>query len=503
MDGERLHVTDPGHGLLKPPRNNEAERALLGTLLMANQQYDRVSDFLSADHFADPTNALVYRLIGQKIAKGEQANPITLKAEAESDDLLRGAGGIKYLVSLAKLAVTRVNAGEYARILVDLSVRRETIDLLEIKLSELYRPDPDVPASAIIEETETHLMGLATGDTEGGFKDFRHHINAAISGIEKAYQHHGEVIGLPTGLIDLDQKLGGLWPRELYVVGGRPGMGKTTLITTMLFNIARYLKTTERPDHKGGCAAVFSLEMGGEELAARILCARAGVSFENTRLGKVTQEQVSTLVIAGQELAELPIYIDDTPALSVGAMVSRARRLSRKMKLKVAMIDYLGLAEVDDKRANRTQQLGQVTRNCKKMAKALDMPVVALAQLSRKVEERDDKRPQLSDLRDSGEIEEHADSVCFLYRHQYYLERQEPQRETDESDVDFTNRYGGWQREVESSLNKAEFIVAKNRHGKIGTVKLHFDAETMQFGDLFDQPAPAAARDPYGAGSLL
>lgn len=506
MDGsDRYEHGDPGNALMPQPVNYEAERALLGAMLMNNRAYDRVSDFLRPEHFADPANGRIYELAGLMVAKGENANPITLKAVADSDDVVIAAGGMKYLASLVAGAVSVINAVDYAKIILDLFLRRELIATLEDGLDSAYRPDPDVTAAALIEKTETQLMGLSAGDTEGGFKAFREHAHAAVQGFELAYKHKGEIIGLPTGLVDIDRKLGGLWARNLLIIGGRPGMGKTSLITTMLFNIGHYLATTEREDHKGGCAAVFSLEMGGEELAARIICARANVSFEDSRLGKIDQEQMTRLITVAQELSDLPIYIDDTPALSVGRMVSRARRLSRKLKIKVAFIDYLGLTESDDPKANRTQQLGQVTRGCKKMAKALDLPVVALAQLSRKVEERDDKRPQMADLRDSGEIEEHADSVAFIFRAQYYLERNEPKRAEDEGDIEFTNRYAGWQRAVEEARNKAEFIIAKNRHGQTGTVKLHFDGEKMQFGDLFDDPLAGddPMTTPVGARSLF
>ena len=485
-----------GNILRAQPQNVEAERALLGSLLLNNKALERVSEYLTAEQFFDPVNGRIYEACRKLVAEGKQANPITLKTFLERDELVTAAGGMKYIASLANSVVTVINAGDYGRLVHDLHMRRGLIEVAEELANAAFDATPDEGALDLIEKAEASLYALAdTAAVEGGFKAFDEFASDAIAGFQRSYQHRGTTPGVPTGLADLDRKLGGLFAKNLIIVGGRPGMGKTALMTTVAFNVADHFQNTMREDHKDRTVGFFSLEMGGDELAGRILCARANVSFEDGRMGKLDQHDFDRLVAAKQELTTLPIYIDETPAVTVATMLSRARRLKRqKKKLGLIIVDYLGLAEPGEtKDSNRVGQIDQITRDLKKMAKALEVPVVALAQLNRKVEERDDKRPQISDLRESGSIEANADVIMFLFRAQYYLERSEPKREPDESDDAFHNRMVGWQRALEEALNKAEVIVAKNRNGKTGTVKTFFHGEQMSFADYVDAKTEAQA----------
>ncbi len=496
-----LRVTDPadaaGQALRTPPHNYEAERALLGAILMNNRAYERVQEFLRAPHFADPVNGRIYESCAKLIEQGHQANPVTLKTYLERDDLVVSAGGMKYLASLAAGAVTVINSAEYGRLIYDLFLRRELIELGENIVNKAYDATPEESAVSQIEDSEQVLFNLAAeGTLEGGFQSFGTALVTAINLAEAAHRREGALAGVTTGLTDLDKKLGGLHPSDLIILAGRPSMGKTALATTMSFNAAHYYRNTDRAEDRGKMVAFFSLEMSAEQLATRILAERSKINSHMIRTGGLSNDDFSRLVVASQEVNEVPLYIDDTPAVTVSTIRTRCRRLARQNKtadggngLGLIVIDYLQLIAPSrsEKTENRVQEISAITRGLKALAKELNVPVIALSQLSRAVEQREDKRPQLSDLRESGTIEQDSDVVMFVYREQYYLERAEPSQRPDESSEKFHERMLKWQERCEQAHNVAEAIVAKQRHGPIGAVRLYFDANYTHFSDLIDQ----------------
>jgi replicative DNA helicase len=496
-----LRVTDPadtaGNALRTPPHNYEAERALLGAILMNNRAYERVQDFLRAEHFADPVNGRIYQSCAKLIEQGHQANPVTLKTYLERDDLVISAGGMKYLASLAAGAVTVINSAEYGRLIYDLFLRRQLIDLGENIVNRAFDATFEESAISQIETSEQTLFNLASeGATEGGFQTFGTALITAINLAEAAHRREGALAGAPTGLLDLDKKLGGLHPSDLIILAGRPSMGKTALATTIAFNAATHFRTTDRAEDRGKQVAFFSLEMSAEQLATRILAERAKINSHLIRTGGLSNDDFSRLVVASQEVSEAPLFIDDTPAVTVSAIRTRCRRLARQNKntdasngLGLIVIDYLQLigSNKSERAENRVQEISAITRGLKALAKELNVPVIALSQLSRAVEQREDKRPQLSDLRESGTIEQDSDVVMFVYREQYYLERAEPSQRPEESGDKFTERHTKWQDRCEQAHNVAEAIVAKQRHGPIGIVRLYFDPNYTHFSDLIDQ----------------
>ena len=475
-----------------PPANIDAERALLGAIMMNNRAYERVSDFLLPEHFADAANGRIYQSITRLIEQGHQANAVTLKTYLERDELVIQAGGIKYLAALSGAVINIINAGDYGRLIYDLHLRRELIALGETMVNEAFESTPDDPATMQIETAEQRLFDLAsTGAIEGGFQSFDKALLQAIGQAEAAHHRDGALAGVTTGLVDLDRKLGGLHKSDLLILAGRPSMGKTSLATNIAFNAARYYQTTDSAEDRGKTVAFFSLEMSSEQLATRILGERAKISSHDIRTGKLSHDDFGRLVAASQELNELPLFIDDTPAVTVSTIRTRCRRLSRQGRkdehsgLGLIVIDYLQLIAPSrgERAENRVQEISAITRGLKALAKELGVPVMALSQLSRQVENREDKRPQLSDLRESGTIEQDSDVVMFVFREQYYLERAEPSQRPDESDERFHERHLKWQQGCERAHNIAEVIVAKQRHGPIGTVKLHFEPNFTSFTD--------------------
>ncbi|MCB2107739.1 MAG: replicative DNA helicase [Rhodobacteraceae bacterium] len=486
-----------------PPHNTDAEKALLGAVMMNNRAFERVSDFLRPEHFADAVNGRVFDAIFRLIEQGHQANPVTLKTYLERDDLIAQAGGIKYLTALASSAVTVINVSDYGKLIYDLHLRRELIALGEEMVNEAFDAQVDEPAKQQIENAEQRLFDLAsTGEIEGGFKAFDRAVVQAIDMAEAAHRREGALAGVTSGLIDLDRKLGGMHPSDLIILAGRPSMGKTALATTIAFNAADYFRNTERPEDQGKAVAFFSLEMSAEQLATRVMSERAKISSHDIRTGKLSNDDFERLVAASAELNALPLFIDDTPAVTVSTIRTRCRRLARQGRkgaaeseaarngngLGLVVIDYLQLIAPSrsDRAENRVQEISAMTRGLKALAKELDVPVIALSQLSRAVEQREDKRPQLSDLRESGTIEQDSDVVMFVYREQYYLERAEPTQKPEESDERFHERHVKWSEACERAHNIAEVLVAKQRHGPIGTVKLHFEPNFTHFSDHVD-----------------
>ena len=488
--------------LRMPPVNIEAEQALLGAILINNAAYARVSEFLLPENFGNAVHGRIYAALGKLIERGQIANPITLKSLFDQDNALAEIGGGQYLARLAAAAVTIINAEDYARAIHDLHLRRQLITLGEDVVNEAYAHDVDDPAREQIERAEKRLFDLATvGQIEGGFRSFGVALTEAIDSAEAAFKKSGRIVGVATGFTDLDKKLGGLHPSDLIVLAGRPSMGKTALATNIAFTAAQNYKEGRTADGRrvaedGAVVGFFSLEMSAEQLATRILAEQARISSDRIRRGEIAREDFDRFVLASQRLARLPLYIDDTPALSVTALRTRARRLMRQQGLGLIVVDYLQLLRPSvQARAveNRVQEISDITRGLKALAKELNVPVLALSQLSRQVESREDKRPMLSDLRESGSIEQDADVVMFIFREAYYLERAEPVQRPDESDDKFNDRHARWKERAEMKHNLGEIIIAKQRHGPIGQITLYFDPETTKFDNyLGPEQVPAA-----------
>lgn len=489
-------ATDNGPDVFRsPPHNLEAERALLGAIMLNNRAYESVSDYLHSDHFSDAVHAKVYESASRLLEQGHQANPITLKTYLEQDALVQEAGGMAFLTGLANSVVTVINAGDYGKLIYDLYLRRELINVGQDMVNDAFESSIDDTALDQIEGSEQRLFDLAaTGQTEGGLAAFESALAQAIDMAEAAHRRDGALSGTPTCLDDLDTKLGGLHPSDLIILAGRPAMGKSALATTIAFNAAKYFQTTDNEEESGKLVAFFSLEMSSEQLATRILAERARVNSHDIRTGRLANEDFGKLVAASQELYSAPLFMDDTPAITISAMRTRCRRLARQARsdkhngLGLIVVDYLQLLDPGrmNRQDNRVQEISAISRGLKALAKELDCPVLALSQLSRAVEQREDKRPQLSDLRESGSIEQDADVVTFIYRDEYYLERKQPQRGHFNKEADYQDKMGQWQADMEAVHNVAEVIVGKQRHGPTGTVKLLFEPSFTHFDNLAD-----------------
>ena len=473
-----------------PPSNLEAEQALLGAILVNNSAYHRVSGFLEPRHFAEAVHGRIFAAISKLIERGQIANPVTLKNLFDQDGALAEVGGAQYLVRLAASLVTILNAEDYGRTIHDLHLRRQLIGIGEDVVNDAYQHDLERLATQQIETAEKRLFELATtGQSEGGFLSFDKALGEAIIMAEAAFKRSGRTTGVSTGFIDLDKLLGGLHSSDLVILAGRPSMGKTALATNIGFHAARSYQPGKTADGRtvaedGAIAGFFSLEMSAEQLATRILAEESRVPSNNIRKGEVSNEDFDRFVQASQRLAAVPFFVDDTPALTIAGLRTRARRLMRQQGLDLIIVDYLQLLRGGgDGRGqeNRVQEISEITRGLKTLAKELNVPVLALSQLSRAVEARDDKRPMLSDLRESGSIEQDADVVMFVFREEYYLSRGEPMRRPEESDDKYNQRYDHWKERLEQVHGTAEVIVAKQRHGPIGKVTLRFDGETTRF----------------------
>jgi replicative DNA helicase len=479
-EGDQLYRT--------PPYNEEAEQALLAAILNNNAVYHRVAEFLKAEHFSLGVHGRIFDAIVKLIERGLLANPVTLKNLFDQDEALTEVGGAQYLARLSSSVVTIINAQDYGRTIYDLFLRRQLITIGEDVVNEAHQHDLDHGATSQIEAAEQRLFNLAeSGQAEGGFKPFVTALGSAILQAEAAFKRGGKTTGVSTGFIDLDKLLGGLHPSDLIILAGRPSMGKTALATNIGFNAAKAYVPGKAADGKtiaedGAVMGFFSLEMSAEQLATRILSEESGVSSNLIRKGEVSHDDFDKFVQASQRLSTIPFFVDDTPALSIAGLRTRARRLLRQQGLGLIIVDYLQLLRGSDSGSeNRVQEISEITRGLKALAKELNVPVVALSQLSRAVEQREDKRPMLSDLRESGSIEQDADVVMFVYREEYYLGRAEPSRRPEENDDKFNARYEDWQKRLEQVTGTAEVIVSKQRHGPIGKVTLRFAAETTRF----------------------
>lgn len=464
------------------PNNVEAEQQLLGAILTNNDVYDRISSLVRAEHFFDPVHQRIFDIAAARIQKNALASPVTLKAFMEDDAGLKELGGPAYLARIAGAAISAYAARDYAQMIYDLAVRRDLIQLGRDISARAAQVDVDSEPKEQITDAEQKLYKLGEqGVAERGFQSFLKAVTEAVNVANAAYQRDGGLAGISTGLVDLDKKLGGLHPSDLIILAGRPSMGKTSLATNIAFNIAKVWKHGQRPDGSegtvnGGVVGFYSLEMSAEQLAARILSEASEVPSEQIRRGDMTEGEFRRFVEAAKALEACPLYIDDTPALPISQVAARARRLKRTHGLDVLMVDYLQLLKGSSKE-NRVQEVSEITQGLKAIAKELHIPVIALSQLSRQVENREDKRPQLSDLRESGSIEQDADVVMFVYRDEYYREREKP------GDHDLEGM-AKWQEIMEKVHGKAEVIIGKQRHGPIGTIELSFEGRFTRFGNL-------------------
>ncbi len=469
-----------------PPHNLEAEQALLGSILVNNNAFEKVGDFLKPDHFYEPAHERIFAAICTLINRGQIADPRTLRGLFENDPALAAVGGARYLVDLAASVVTVINVSDYGHIVHDLHMRRQLIMLGEDMVNDAYSHDLDAPATTQIESAEARLFDLAqTGETDRGFVRLDKSLSLSMKMAEEAYKRDSHVTGVTTGLKDLDRKLGGLQKSDLVILAGRPSMGKTALATNIAINAARAFDNSGGKE--GSAVAFFSLEMSSEQLATRLLGEFAEVPSDKIRRGEVKADDFPKFIDASRMLSRSPLYIDDTPGLSVSGLRTRARRLKRIVpSLGMIVIDYLQLLRGSGSRRddNRVQEVSEITRSLKGLAKELAVPVLALSQLSRAVEMREDKRPQLADLRESGSIEQDADVVMFVYREEYYHSRSEPVQRADEGEDKFNSRHSRWMERGEEVRNIAEVLIAKQRHGPIGTVPLHFDGQYTRFGNL-------------------
>jgi len=470
------------------PHNIEAEQALLGAILVNNDAFDRVSDFLRPEHFSEDVHRRIFDVAGQLIRAGKLASPITLKTFLGDHDL----GGLtvpQYLARLAAEATTVINAENYGRTIHDLAVRRDLILIGEDIVNAAYDSPVDATPRGQIEEAERKLYAVAeTGRYEGGFQRFSDALTIAVDMAAKAFQRDGQLSGIATGLTDLDRYMGGLQASDLIIVAGRPGMGKTALATNIAFNIAKAYEFSVRPDgtHEttnGGIVGFFSLEMSSEQLATRVIAEQSGVASYKIRRGDISEGEFHRIADAARLMQSIPFYIDQTGGLSIAQLTARARRLKRQRGLDVLVIDYLQLlgGSKSSKSDGRVQEVTEITTGLKALAKEMNVPVIALSQLSRQVESRDDKRPQLSDLRESGSIEQDADVVMFVFREEYYLNNKQPREGTEE--------FVAWQAAQERAHGRAEVIIGKQRHGPTGTVELAFEAEMTRFSNLAREDA--------------
>ncbi len=465
------------------PQNIEAEQQLLGAILTNNDVYDRISSLVRAEHFHDPVHARIFEIAAARIQKNALASPVTLKAFLEDDAGLKSLGGPAYLVRLAGAAISAFAARDYAQMIYDLAVRRELIALgRDISAKAGKVEVASEPREQIIEAEQALYKLGEQGHAERGFQSFLKAVTSAVNVANAAYQRDGGLAGISTGLIDLDKKLGGLHPSDLLILAGRPSMGKTSLATNIAFNVAKAYRRGRLPEGgegavEGGVVGFFSLEMSAEQLAARILSEASEVPSEQIRRGDMTEGEFRRFVEAAKALESCPLYIDDTPALPISQVAARARRLKRTSGLDVLIVDYLQLLKGTGKGENRVNEVSEITQGLKAIAKELNIPVIALSQLSRAVESRDDKRPQLSDLRESGSIEQDADVVMFVFREEYYREREKP----GDHELD---KMAQWQALMENVHGKAEVVIGKQRHGPIGTVELSFEGRFTRFGNL-------------------
>ncbi len=453
------------------PNNIEAEQAILGSLLVSNEIYDEISIYVKSNNFYDPMHQKIFTAIEKLIFSGMLANPITLKNyfENEKDEL----NIPEYLIKITKFSSSSRQAIEYSKLIYDLFVKRELIKISESLSFNAKSNSLDKDGQNLIEDTEKILFDLAEkGNFNSSLIKFDEAMRQTIEMASNAYKNEEGIVGVPTGLSDLDNRLGGLHKSDLVIIAGRPSMGKTSLATNIAFNAAKKIQE----DGKDSCVAFFSLEMSSEQLSTRIIAEQSRIKSNDIRIGKISEEQFDKFIETSKNISELPLFIDETPAISIAALSTRARRIKRKHGLELIVIDYIQLMRANLVREGRVQEISEITQGLKALAKELSVPVLALSQLSRAVEQRDDKKPLLSDLRESGSIEQDADVVMFVYREAYYLQGKEPRPATVE--------HAEWQAKMNEVSHLAELIIGKQRHGPTGNIMLEFEAMFTKFKDL-------------------
>jgi len=456
------------------PNNIEAEQSVIGSILVSNDILDDVSPIINYTKFYDPIHQKIFLAIENLISKGMLANPITLKNYFENDKNLIELEGHEYLVKITKFSTSLRQAIEYAKIIYDMHVRRELIKISETTIDNASNKNIDLPGEKIIEDSEKLLFDLAErGSFSKSFIKFDAALNQTIEMASKAFKSTEGIVGVPTGLTDLDDRLGGLHNQDLVIIGGRPSMGKTALATNIAFHAAKNIQD------KGlkSSVAFFSLEMSSEQLSTRILSEQSRIKSNDIRRGKISEEQFDKFIETSKNISELPLYIDETPAISIAAISNRARRIKRLFGCELVVVDYIQLMRATNIRSEgRVQEISEITQGLKALAKELNVPVLAVSQLSRAVEQRDDKKPQLSDLRESGSIEQDADVVMFVYREAYYLERKEPRPATVE--------HAEWQNKMNEISILAEIMISKQRHGPTGNIRVEFESMFTKFRDI-------------------
>ena len=457
----------------KLPSNIEAEQALIGSVLVNNDILDEISNIVNHKNFYDPLHSKIYNLIENLHNKGMIANPITLKNSFENDAALSEIGGTEYLVKLTRFSSSVKQSIDYAKIVHEKFVKRELVQISETLSDEAVDETIDKTGENIIQDTEKSLFDLAErGTFHQSFLKFNQALDQTIEMATNAMKSDHGIVGVPTGLNDLDERLGGLHRSDLVIIAGRPSMGKTALAT----NIGYYAAKKILDDNKKSSIAFFSLEMSSEQLSTRILSEQSRIKSNDIRRGKVTEEEFNRLIETSRNIHDLPLYIDETPAITISTLSNRARRIKRLFGLDLIIVDYIQLMTTSSKRYDgRVQEISEITQGLKALAKELSVPVLALSQLSRAVEHRDDKKPQLSDLRESGSIEQDADVVMFVFREEYYLERKEPKLGSIE--------HGEWQAKMNEIIGSADIIIGKQRHGPTGNIQVEFEGIYTKFKD--------------------
>ena len=456
------------------PCNIEAEQAVIGSILVSNEIYDEINSIIDSQKFFDPIHAKIFNVIEDLISKGLLANPITLKNYFENNDGLKQLGGQEYLIKITKFSTSPKQAIDYANIVHEMHVRRELIKISETVLSDSSNKDSTSSGEKIIEDTEKLLFDLAErGHFSRSFLKFDNALKQTIEMATKAYQNDEGIVGVPTGLTDLDARLGGMHKSDLLIIAGRPSMGKTALATNIAFHAAQNIQKKKLKSS----VAFFSLEMSSEQLSTRILSEQSKIRSNDIRRGKVAEKEFEQFIETSKNISDLPLYIDETPAITIAAMSNRSRRIKRLFGLDLIVVDYIQLMKSGNIRNDgRVQEISEITQGLKALAKQLNVPVLALSQLSRQVEQRDDKKPQLSDLRESGSIEQDADVVMFVFREAYYLEKKEPNTGSIE--------HAEWRTKMDDISHLAEIMIGKQRHGPTGNVKVEFEAQYTKFKDL-------------------
>ena len=485
------------------PANVEAEAAFIGAALIDNRLIEEHAGSLRPQHFFEPVHQRIYERILQLLDRNAVVTPVTLKPYFDSDEALKALGGITYLARLTADGQGLLAPRELAGQIYDLALLRELIAVGRTLVTGAMDTSNEVAPMTQIEEAEAALYAVADGaGTTQEAQTFAAATRTSLGMIEQALLSGGHVSGTTTGLVSVNEKLGGLHDADLLILAGRPGMGKTSLATNIAFNAADRLRRDlvdgiAAKDSVGAAVAFFSLEMSSDQLATRILAEQSGISSEMLRMGKISRDDFQQLSYASQRLAELPLYIDDTPALSIAALRARARRLKRRHDIGLIVVDYLQLLQGSGSRAsdNRVNEISEISRGLKTLAKELNVPVLALSQLSRAVEQREDKRPQLSDLRESGSIEQDADIVMFVYREDYYVAAKEPKRPSDGDDAKAHDAHAQWAAEMERVYGLAELIVGKQRHGATGKVRLRFEPRITRFSDLAEDDRAGSRYD--------